>query len=402
MPLRELNFDKHNISWSMKEVKRMFWMDVEDGCRRMFKQTLEQAMVLDLYEHLQAGRNERAERRRGYRNGYRKRRLLTGFGELDLEVPRDREGTYQPGYFEKYKRATGKVEEGIRAMFLRGVSTRKVGEVLDALCGFTVSAGYVSKVTKGLDKLVREYENAPIDDNFAFLFIDGLSMRVKIGLKVKRMMMLVAYGIRRNGSRRLISFQLSKRESRACYLSFLENMRTRGLKGDKLEMITMDGAKGLWSAIEDVYPQVPHQLCWVHKMRNVAKHCPKRQWEECKEGIYKIMYAKSAGKAANLFREWKKKWADKIPKAVNCLERDFDKLIPFLEFPEEYRVVIRTTNVIERCFREVRRRLKVMGYFQNSKSCKRIVTTIFEYFNTKWRTKTQRIEPIAEHLSEAA
>jgi putative transposase len=402
MSLRELNFDKHNVSWSLKEVKRMFWMDFEDGCRWLFKEALEKAMATDLGEYLQAGRHERGERRRGYRNGYRGRRLLTGFGEVGLKVPRDREGRYHPGYFERYKRSSRKVEEGIRAMFLRGVSTRKVADILDALCGYSVSAGYVSKVTGELDGLVREYANAPIDDEFMFLFIDGISVRIKYGIKGKRMVILAAYGVSRDGSRRLISFQLSKKESRAAYLAFLENIKARGLEGRNLELIIMDGAPGLWSAVEEVYPQVEHQLCWVHKLRNVSNYCPKRYRQQCTRQAAEIMYAKSSGKAAVLFRRWKKKWIDKIPKAVRCLEKDFDRLIPFLEFPAEYHKIIRTTNVIERCFREVRRRLKVMGYFQNSKSCKRIVTSIFEYFNAKWHCKTHRIKPITQHFYRAA
>lgn len=402
MSLRELNFDKHNLAWSYKEVNRMFWTDLEDGCRRVVKQALEDAMAADLYEHLQVDRHERGERRRGYRNGYRKRTLLTGFGAMELKVPRDREGNYQPSCFTRYKRTSNRIDDGIREMFLRGVSTRKVGEILDALCGFKVSASYVSKVTKKLDILVGEYENAPIDDDFAFLFVDGISVRIRYELEAKRMVILTAYGIRKEGSRRLISFRLSRRESKGAYVSFLENLKARGLRGDNLKLIIMDGATGLWSAMEEVYPQVEHQLCWVHKLRNVSNYCPKRYREECVSEAAKIMYASTSGRAANQFREWKKKWEDKIPKAVNCLQRDFDKLIPFFQFPEQYRKVIRTTNVIERCFREVRRRLKVMGYFQNSKSCKRIVTSIFEYFNIKWCNSTHRIKPIAEHLTQAA
>jgi len=331
-----------------------------------------------------------------------------------LRVPRDRAGEYQPDCFERYKRVARTVNEGIKAMFLRGVSTRKVGEILDALCGFGVSAAYVSKVTKELDQLVKQYENSAIDDAYVFLFIDGLSVRVRYEFKIKKMILLVAYGIERNGGRKLLSFRLAKSENHASYLSFrqdstsLENLKARGLKGANLDLIIMDGALsqdtsvGLWSAIEEVYPQVAHQLCWVHKLRNIAKYCPKRLRDECVGEASKIMYATSSRKAANLFREWRTKWQSKIPRAVGCLERDFDKLLPFLEFPPSFHKTIRTTNVIERSFREVRRRLKVMGYFQDSKSCKRIVASLFEYFNIKWARNTQHLKPIAEYYSNPA
>jgi len=164
------------------------------------KQTFEEIMALDLYEHVSARRYERTPVREGYRNGYRARTLLTSVGPIDLEVPRDRVGGYQPECFERYKRVQPVVDEGIKAMFLRGVSTRKVRDILDCLCGEGVSASYVSQVTKALDGEVRAFENRPIEDDFAFLFLDGLDVKIRMELKVKRYRLLVAYGIRRDGS----------------------------------------------------------------------------------------------------------------------------------------------------------------------------------------------------------
>jgi transposase-like protein len=287
-------------------------------------------------------------------------------------------------------------------MFLSGVSTRKVGDVLDALCGSRLSASYVSKVTKELDSAVRDFAHIPIGDDFKLLFLDGLSVKVRMELKVKRYMLLVAYGVRADGSRRLIGFQRVRSESYACWKAFLGNLQTRGLLGKNLELITMDGAPGLWAAIEEIYPIVRHQLCWVHKLRNVSKYCPKSQRKECMNQVAKIMYAPSSATAAKRFRRWKREWQDKIPKAVKCLEDDFHRLIPVFEFPEQIRKMIRTTNVIERCFREVRRRLKVMGYFQNSKSCDKIIFALFSYFNSKWLRNNQRITAIRNLYRKAA
>lgn len=402
MSVRELDFSNHNLTVDLAEVKRMFATHANEGCRSLFKQALELVMAEELYWHLQAGWKQRTEVRRGHRNGYRPRSLLTSFGQVELEVPRDRAGEYQPDCFERYKRVDRAVDEGIKSMFLRGVSTGKVGEVLEALCGFSLSASYVSSVTRQLDKLVRSFENSPIDDDYAFLFIDGLTVRVRFELKVKPMVLLVAYGIKRDGSRRFLSFRLVKSESHANYLSFLENLKARGLKGHRLDLIIMDGALGLWSAVEEVYPDRPHQLCWVHKLRNLAKYCPRRFQEQCTREAARIMYAGSSGKAAKLFRTWRRKWRRTAPKAVDCLERDFDRLVPFLQLPRSFQKLLRTTNVIERCFREVRRRLKVMGYFQNSKSCRRIVVSILEYFNYKWSKRANRIKAIEEYYTKAA
>jgi len=399
MSVKQLDFSKPNLVIDLKEVKKMFEVHLNAGCRYLVKQTFEEIMALDLYEHISARRYERTPVREGYRNGYRARTLLTSVGPIDLEVPRDRVGEYQPECFERYKRVQRVVDEGIRAMFFRGVSTRKVRDILDCLCGEGVSASYVSQVTKVLDEEVKAFENRPIDDDFVFLFLDGLDVKIRVELKVKRYKLLVAYGIRRDGSRSLISFRLAHTEGTGTWRSFLENLKVRGLMGYNLGLMIMDSCVGLWSAIEEVYPLVPHQLCWVHKLPNIARYCPKMYREACTGEAAKIMYAQTSTMSAKLFRRWREDWGELTAKAVACLEKDFDKLIPFFAFSPEFHKVIRTTNVIERSFKEVRRRLKVMGYFQDTKSCKRIVLSQFVYFNKKWERRTERVVPIARHFS---
>lgn len=409
--MEELDFSRHNLAVDLLEVKKMFEEDFNDGCRYLVRRAFEGIMRVDLDAYLGAERYQRSDSRQGYRNGYRRRSLLTSVGVVELEVPRARDGGYVPEIFERYKRVHEVVDEGIREMFLKGVSTRKVGDVLDALCGEGVSAGYVSQVSKELDREVRRFENEPIGDEYAFLFLDALSVRIRYELSAKRRLILIAYGIRRDGSRRLLSFSIAKRESQASWRSFLENLRVRGLIGRSLELIIVDGAPGLWAALDDVYPLVPHQLCWVHKLRNIARYGPRSQVEACVAEAAKIMYAGTSRKAAALFRRWKQRWQEVNPKGVACLcvarrqaclERDFHRLIAFFEFDPTFHKVIRTTNVIERSFKEIRRRLKVMGYFQNAKSCARIVLSQFYYFNAKWDRRTERIESIGDYSRNAA
>jgi transposase-like protein len=234
------------------------------------------------------------------------------------------------------------------------------------------------------------------------LFLDALTVKVRYELKAKKEKLLVAYGICSDGRRYLISYQRANSESYACWKAFLENLHVRGLKGRLLKLLVMDGAVGLWGAVQEVYPLVAHQLCWVHKLRNVSGYCPVRYRQECVRQAAGIMYAPSAGIAAKRFRTWRQQWQDKIPKAVASVEREFDRLIPVFEFPEPMRKIIRTTNVIERCFGEVRRRLKVMGYFHNGRSCDRIVYALFDYFNTKWQRETEKIKQVGALNNEAA
>ena len=143
-------------------------------------------MAVDFESFINASRHERTYRRRGYRNGYRFRSLLTTVGDLNIRVPRDREGQYRPDLFDRYKRVDRSLEETVRAMFLQGVSTRKVGDVLEVLCGERLSASKVSTVVKELDQAVWDFANSPIDDDFLFLFLDALSVSIRFGLKAKK------------------------------------------------------------------------------------------------------------------------------------------------------------------------------------------------------------------------
>jgi putative transposase len=172
MSQEQLDFSKHDLVIDLTEVNKMFEVHFNEGCRYWVKQAFEKIMALDMYEHTCALRYERTPVRSRFRNGYRGRDLLTSVGLIQLKMPGDRAGEYVLECFERYKRVHRVVDEGIKAMFLSGVATRKVRDVLECLCGKGVSASYVSEVTKALDGEVKAFENAPIDDDFAFLFLD--------------------------------------------------------------------------------------------------------------------------------------------------------------------------------------------------------------------------------------
>lgn len=401
--VKELDFSKHSVSQFLVGLKEMFAQDVFDESRNMVKEVLEEVLGLEFQGYVQADEYERTEKRTDQRNGYRSRSLMTTWGAIeDIKVPRSRSNGFQPTAFERYKRVHRRVDEGVLRMFLMGVSTRKVGDVLNSLFKYTLSASYVSKVAKRLDKEVREFSDRPLKDEYEYLILDGIVVKVReISESVKRVA-LVAYGVRRNGSRELIDFRVAKNEGKGTWASFLKNLQVRGLTGSRLDLIVTDGGAGLWAAVEEVYPFVRHQLCWVHKLRNVANKCPKKYQKECIAQARKIYLSPTVRIALRVFREWEKTWQDKVPQAVKCLARDIDKLLVFLERPLEHHKIIRTTNVIERLFRELRRRLKVMGTFSDTPSCKRITYSLFAYHNTRWVRTSYRIKEIALANREAA
>jgi transposase-like protein len=320
----------------------------------------------------------------------------------DIRVPRGRRKGFVPRVLERYNRVERRVDQGVLKMFLMGVSTRKVGDVLQSLFDFTLSASYVSKVAKKLDEEVQMFFDRPLDNEFQYLFLDGIWVKVKDVSQSVRRVILVAYGIRHNGSRQLLSFRVGHREGKGTWTRFLENMKARGLTGSKLALIISDGCTGLWGAAQEVFPFVDHQLCWVHKLRNVANYCPRKFLKECIAQARQIYLSETVKTAMKVFREWERTWRRRCPKAVRCLARDIDKLLQFLKCPREHHRIIRTTNIIERVFKELRRRLRVMGTFSDAKSCKRIIYSLFAYHNTRWTRMSSRIKEIASTYKQAA
>jgi transposase-like protein len=401
--LQELDFNKRSVRKFLVGVKEMFFEDVTDRSREFVKKLLEWGVQQEFEEYVEAKRYERNEARRDHRNGYRTRSLMTTWGMLeDIRVPRGRVKGFAPRVLERYRRVERRVDEGVLKMYLMGVSTRKVGDVLQSLFDFTLSASYVSKVAKQLDEEVQRFFHRPLDDEFRYLFLDGIWVKVKDVSKSVRRVILVAYGIRHNGSRQLINFWVGPSEEKEAWADFLKDLKARGLTGSKLALIISDGSTGLWGAAQAVFPFVDHQLCWVHKLRNVANYCPRKFLKECIAQARQIYLSLTVKTALKVFREWEKTWRRRCPRAVACLARDIDKLLQFLKCPVEHHRIIRTTNIIERLFKELRRRLRVMGIFSDAKSCKRITYSLVAYHNTRWIRMSCRIKEIALTHKQAA
>lgn len=373
-----------------KEVKdeETVWGDLKLEAQVALRRLLNEALKAEMTNHLRAERHERSGKRIGYRNGSYTRDLETGLGLLrDVKVPRSRDGKFSPTVFVRYHRRQEEVENLIRDMFLAGVSTRRVGEVLKPLLGFEVSATTVSTIVKSLDAEVRRFHERELEDKYIYLFFDGIVLKAKNLLEVKKRIVLTAYGVTERGTRQIIDFRQAKSESEAEWTSLLSNLYNRGLKGKSPKLITIDGSRGLSKALDTIYPYISRQRCWVHKLRNLANRLPKKRQKEVLKGAKAIYGAKNKKEAVKLYWGWSKEYRNSFPKVVECLEKDIDELLAFMDLPRKHWRKIRTTNIIERVFREVRRRTRPMSSFTNYQSCDRIIYGVIHYLNSKWEKK---------------
>jgi putative transposase len=230
-----------------------------------------------------------------------------------------------------------------------------------------------------------------LQDEWRYLFLDGVSLRVRRPSGRKRVQLLVAYGVRADGSRQLLAFMRSQGESQAAWEGLLEDLYRRGLEGQKLKLIVTDGCAGLIAALQTVYPRVPHQRCWVHKMRNLVQAARKRDIEAITADARAIYNADGIQQARAAFEKLRRRWQASYPSLVHRLEKDLPDLLTFYQFSKSLWRKLRTTNVIERRFVEVRRRTRPMVCFVNIHSVDRIIFAIFNQFNQQYGNRTLRV-----------
>jgi putative transposase len=354
------------------------------AARENLKMLVEETLELDRTAQLGRARHER-KAGAGYRNGYYERDLETGFGVLrQLRVPRLRHGGLEQGLFERYQRRRRDVERFVRALFFAGVSTRAVGEVLEILWGIAPSATSVSRIVAAIDKEVAAYHQRPLGDDFVYLFLDALTVTLKEAPNAVKRLVLVAYGITSDGRRVLLDFRVAPSESAEEWERFLLGLRRRGLVGANLRLIITDGGKGLRRAAADAYPDTPCQLCWAHKLRNVAGYLHRANVQACLAQARCIYQAPNRREALRAWKEWQDAWQDREPRAVECLARDLEALLTFLLCPPEHRKIVRTTNYIERMIRQLRRRTRPMGAFADKTSCERLFYGVIRRLNIRW------------------
>jgi putative transposase len=352
--------------------------DYRGAARHALAELLEGRMAETIDRHLE-GMAVRGEADR--RNGSYTRWLLTELGLLELHVPRTR--TFSAlKVVRAYARRAKDVDRMILACFLLGLSTRKVAVALLPVLGRPVSPATVSAVAKQLDAAVAAFHCRPLKDIYRVLVLDGVVLRRKTGAGALARPVLVALGLRPDGKKEVIDFRLAGAESTAQWEQFLGDLVRRGLVGEHLEMMCVDGGSGLLAALPTAYPDVPVQRCWAHKIRNVLNKVRKLDHAAIKADLHRIMNARALPAAWSAARRFADRWESIYPKAVACLRADLDDLLTCFRYPTlAARRAVRTTNAIERRFREVRRRARPMGTFQDRTSMDRILFAVFMHEN---------------------
>ncbi len=366
-------------------IKEMQGQDCEWGedyraaGRVALAEILEGQMALRVDRHLEEMAARGAADRR---NGVYTRWLLTELGRIELSVPRTRHFSPQL-VVRAYARRADHIDRMMLACFVLGLSTRKVAKALLPVLGTPVSASTVSRVAKTLDAAVAAFHARPLGDRYRVLMLDGVVLARKTGAGSLRRPVLVALGLRPDARKEIIDFRLARAESAREWETFLADLYRRGLSGEALELVTVDGGAGLLAALPFVYPAVPVQRCWAHKIRNIVNKVKAAGHDAVKGDLHKVMNAENLVAARSAAGRVARRWQGAYPKAVACLRNDLDELLTCFRYKTlEERKAVRTTNAIERRFREVRRRTRPMGVFQDRTSMDRILFAVFTHENS--------------------
>jgi len=360
--------------------------DVEVKARLVVEEFFQRSINGEFKEQIKAEEYERSDERADIRSGTYPRLFTTTFGKAKLLIPKVRKKNQEYVYnlFAKYQRRQRKFDDMIVLSLLLGFSTRKQQRFFQAFIGDSVSHQTASALLQNLSDDLRQYQSQPIEDKYRFIFIDGFWVHIK-EIDIKKRPILFALGITKDGKQEIIAFKLAKGETEEEYINFLNDLYRRGLKGKALELIIQDGSEAITAAVNTVYPYTPRQRCYTHKLRNLMQNIRYKFKHRAKlmkqaSNIYK---AASRQDAIKRFRIFVNQWKNLEPRAVKCFQDEFYNTLNFYDFPKEIRSAISTTNHLERFLEEIRRRVKIQGYFKNERSVNLWIFGLIKHINLR-------------------
>ena len=377
-----------------EEVEGILRGTAQGGCdpmkgfvRSLARYILQVHIEEEATEFLGRGRYQRGQRlRAGLRNGYGRTGLQTEAGLIDLQVPqlRGTEESFQSPLLQRLGRRSEDLEDLVRGMYVRGLSTLDVQDLYGDTFGESrLSKSTVSRITGRLNADFEVWKKRDLSEmKVVYLFLDGQYHAVRQGTEEKEGV-LSAFALLENGEPVLLHLELGEGESFDAWLSFLQDMTARGL-GDPL-MVIFDGAPGLKKAIRRVWPKVFRQRCQAHKMRNILAKLPRAMQGRVKKLVRQVFLAPSYEDGIKRGRALIARFKDRYPAAMECLEKDLEECVTYLRFPSEHHVRIRTTNRLERLNGEGRRRTKVIPRFPTERSCLSLLYATLITASARWR-----------------
>jgi putative transposase len=368
------------------ELVQEVLLDDPGFLHEIVERVVQQLLEAEMTEHIGAAPYQRTENRAGQRNGYKRRTLRTRVGTLNLLVPQDREGTFSTRLFSRYQRNEKALVLALMEMYVEGVSTRKVKDVTEELCGTSFSKSLISSLAGSLDAELEVWRNRRLEAKaYPYLFVDARYEKVRVDGRVVSEGVLIVSAVREDAMREILGVEVADTESEATYHELFRSLKSRGLSG--VELVVSDDHKGLKAAITRHFQGASWQRCQVHYARNLLGMVSFAKRKELGVDLRGIFAATSREQALEIASTVAKTWREKgNEKVAEHLEEHLEECLCCLAFPESHRRRIRTTNGLERLNQEIKRRTRVVRIFPNKQACLRLVTALAVEQSEEWLT----------------
>jgi transposase-like protein len=340
-------------------------------------------MELEVEQQVGASKHERTPERTNYRNGHRRRTWKTRVGEIDLAIPKLRKGSYFPSLLEPRRPTEKALLAVIQEAYLKGVSTRKVDDLLKALGLTGIDKSSVSRICKELDHTVEEFRHRPLQESYPYVWLDAMYLKVRQNHRVVSLALVIAIGVDNTGERHMLGFDLGASEDEEFWLAFLRSLVKRGLR--EVQLVISDAHEGLKKALSQVFTGSSWQRCRVHFMRNVLAHIPRRDKLAVADAVRMIFNQPDRYSAGLQLQGLANSMEDLYPQAAKLLLQAEEDILVYKTFPREHWRRIHSTNPLERLHKEVKRRTKVVGVFPDRASVLRLVGMNLKEIDDDWR-----------------
>ncbi|RJR13043.1 IS256 family transposase [Candidatus Parcubacteria bacterium] len=371
--------------------------DLHGYLKDLFKDALQEMLEAELDAELGYTKGDRKNKDTdNRRNGYAEKTVKTKFGEMDIEVPRDRKGEFEPLVVPKNKRDISGIEEKVISLYARGMSTRDIHEQIKDLYGIELSAEMVSKITDHMLPQIKEWQNRPVEPIYPFVFMDAVHFKVREENQIKSKAAYVVLGINLEGFKDILGIWIGQSESSKFWLGVLNELKNRGLQ-DVL-IFSVDGLTGMKEAIEATFPKSEIQRCIIHQLRNSFKYVSHKDVKAfCSD--FKAVYTAINEEAALAELEaLDAKWGKKYPFAIKSWDANWDVLSPFFKFPSEIRKIMYTTNIIESLHRQFRKVTKAKSIFPSDQALEKMLYLASQNVIKKWTMRYRNWDMVLNQL----
>ncbi|RKX47937.1 MAG: IS256 family transposase [Thermotogae bacterium] len=380
------HFDREALKKLVRERKLKTTEDAEELVKELFGDVIKEMLEAELEEELGYSKHDyRNKETDNSRNGYTKKTINSSHGKIELSIPRDRKGEYEPVVVKKHQRSIASIEDRILSMYARGMTYKDIQAHMEEIYGSALSTESISRITDKIIPIVSEWRNRPLEEVYSIIYMDAVFYKVTESNQIKNKALYIAFGINLEGMKEVLGIWIAESESSKYWLGVLNELKNRGVKG--VMFFSIDGLVGMEEAIGAVYPQAKIQRCVVHQIRYSMKFVAWKDRKAFATDLKKVYKADTKEAAQNALQAFEEKWGEKYPFSIKSWKDNWESLTTYFAYPKEIRTLIYTTNPIESLNRQLKKVTKNRGVFPNDMALMKLAYLAINNISKKWKLR---------------